>query len=138
MKTILFLILATMASPNLCAQMVTGPWIKLPYPGMKMTGGYMVIKNDTNQEISLQRVSGSDCESYEIHTHEMKDGVMKMRQIPELKIKAHGSVELKPKSYHIMMIQLKEALKEGSLRKMTLHFSNGKKLLVDVPVKRLE
>lgn len=120
------------------AQSVENPWIKAPIAGMKMTGGYMVIKNDTDKDIALTQVTGTDCEAYEIHTHSMVDGVMKMRQIKELPIKARSFVTLKPKSFHIMMIQLLNKFSEGDSKKMTLHFSNGKTLEINAPIRKIK
>ena len=61
---------------------------------------------------------------------------MKMRQVKGLLIKAHDTVILKPKSFHIMMIQLKEKIKIGQLMKMTLHFDHAGSIEVTAPVKK--
>ena len=120
------------------SQVIESPWVKAPLPGMKMTGGYMIIKNDTAKDLTLKKVTGEDCEAYEIHTHNKVNGVMKMRQVKELVIKAHDSVTLKPKSFHIMMIQLTKKLSVGSHTKMTLHFSNGREIQVSAPVRQMK
>ncbi len=127
-----------MLSLSAFSQVIERPWVKAPLPGMKMTGGYMVIKNDTDKDFTLEKVSGEDCEAYEIHTHSKVNGVMKMRQVKELVIKAHDSVTLKPKSFHVMMIQLTKKLSVGSHSKMTLHFSNGKEIEVSAPVRQMK
>jgi len=134
--TLLFLTLSTQAFSQ--AISVKDAWIKEPFPGMKMTGAYMVIKNDTNKDTALNSVTGDDCEAYEIHTHSKVDGVMKMRQLPKLEIKAHSTVTLKPKSFHIMMIQLKHKLTKGEKRKLTLHFEGGKSIEVTAPVRPMK
>lgn len=115
---------------------VQNPWVKLPFPGMKMTGGYMKLINKSEKDIRLLKVTGDDCEAYEIHTHTKVEGIMKMRQVKDLLIKAHDTVTLKPKSFHIMMIQLKEKIKIGQLMKMTLHFDHGGSIEVTAPVKK--
>lgn len=120
------------------SQVIESPWVKAPLPGMKMTGGYMIIKNDTPKDLTLKKVTGEDCEAYEIHTHNKVNGVMKMRQVKELVIKAHDSVTLMPKSFHIMMIQLTKKLSVGSHTKMTLHFSNGREIQVSAPVRQMK
>ena len=137
MKTLFFFVLFAMTVFNTShAQSISKPWIKLPMPMMKMTGAYMVISNDSDKAMNLTAIEGEDCEAYEIHTHEKVDGVMKMRQLQKLEIPAHGSVTLKPKSYHVMMIQLNKKLTEGEKRKMTLIFDNGKKIEIEAPVKK--
>ncbi len=137
MKILLGLMLLTFCAPTF-AQSIEGAWIKEPFPGMKMTGGYMVIKNDSAQDFALTSITGEDCEAYEIHTHSKVDGVMKMRQLQKLEIKAHSAVTLKPKSFHIMMIQLKNKFSVGQKKKMTLHFSNGKSVEVSAPVRKMK
>lgn len=139
MKTFITLLFVTI-SAQVFAQSISvkDAWIKEPFPGMKMTGAYMVIKNNSAKDTALTSVSGDDCEAYEIHTHSKVNGVMKMRQLQKLEIKAHSSVTLKPKSFHIMMIQLKYKLTKGEHRKLTLHFENGKKLEVNAPVRPME
>ena len=131
-SALLFLIMT-----NTFSQSIENPWIKAPFPGMKMTGGYMVIKNNTDKDFALTKITGKDCEAYEIHTHSKVDGVMRMRQIKELPIKAHSSVTLKPKSFHIMMIQTLNKFSVGQSKKMKLHFSNGKILEVSAPIKNI-
>ncbi len=137
MKTLFALALISLCTQTF-SQSIEKPWIKEPFPGMKMTGGYMIIKNDTDKDFALTSVTGEDCEAYEIHTHSKVNGVMKMRQLKELPVKAHSSVTLKPKSFHIMMIQLKTKLTVGEKREMTLHFSNGKSVEVSAPVRKMK
>lgn len=134
--TLFFLTLSTQAFSQ--AVSVKDAWIKEPFPGMKMTGAYMIIKNDSAKNTALTSITGDDCEAYEIHTHSKVNGVMKMRQLPKLEIKAHSSVVLKPKSFHIMMIQLKHKLTKGEKRKLTLHFEDGKSVEVIAPVRAMK
>ncbi len=130
-----FAALITLLTLSSFAQEVKNPWIKKPIIGM--TGAYMVIQNNTNKEVSLIRVEGEDAKHYEIHTHTKVDGVMKMRQIKELVINPKKSVELKPMSYHIMMLEIPKKKIKNLSGKMKLIFSNGKTIEITAPVKEL-
>jgi copper(I)-binding protein len=59
---------------------------------------------------------------------------MKMRQVNEVVIDAGKSVELKPGSYHIMLMNLKKPVQAGSTVNLNLEFldTDGKKQIVKV------
>jgi len=61
---------------------------------------------------------------------------MKMRQVKEIAVKAGGQAELKPGSYHVMLIDLKAPLKEGETVPLTLTFDDGSSQTIDAPVKK--
>ena len=68
----------------------------------------------------------------------MEGSVMKMRAVPALDLPANQTVELKPGSYHLMLMDLKAPLvKDGSVA-LTLVFKDTKgtesKQQVSVPV----
>jgi len=69
----------------------------------------------------------------EIHNHIEEDGIMKMRQIDGITIKAGETVELKPGSFHLMMFKanLSEDQKDVSL---TLNYENAPSVTMIVPV----
>jgi periplasmic copper chaperone A len=62
-------------------------------------------------------------------------GMMGMQPIARLEIPAGGSVELKPGSYHIMLIGLKQDLNAGDTIEITLTFEKAGELSLSVPVK---
>ena len=63
----------------------------------------------------------------EIHEMKMDNGVMKMRALPEgLDLPANKSVELKPGSYHLMLMDLKAPLMKDSSVALTLTFKDAK------------
>src|SRR6218665_2860470 len=46
----------------------------------------------------------------EVHAMKLEDGIMKMRALPALDLPAGQTVELKPGSYHVMLLDLKAPL----------------------------
>lgn len=133
----LFFLLSFILSLPLQAITITDPWIKAVPPNMKMSAAYMVIKNTGNKKISLVSVTSDIAEYNEIHTHYKKNDVMRMRQVKKIVIAANKSVSLKPKSFHIMLIQLKRKIHIGDKIKLELTFSNGAKIKVLAPVKKM-
>jgi hypothetical protein len=61
--------------------------------------------------------------------------MMGMRQIDSLEIPAGGSVELKPGSYHIMLLELVAPLKAGDKIDITLSFEKSGDITVTADVK---
>jgi copper(I)-binding protein len=65
----------------------------------------------------------------------MKDNVMTMSEIPSLEVPANGQVELKPGSYHIMVMELKKDLKVGDKIQVALTFEKAGKVIVEAEVR---
>jgi copper(I)-binding protein len=57
--------------------------------------------------VVLKTVAIEGANSVEIHEHTHKDGVMRMRQLYELTIKAGESVVLEPGGFHLMVFGIK-------------------------------
>lgn len=105
-------------------------------PGLPNSASFMSIKNISDKDIALINAKSSIANAVELHTHDMKDGKMMMYQVPKIDIKANTSTVLKPGGFHIMFIGLKQKpLKEGQNVDLELHFSNGEKVALEVPVK---
>jgi periplasmic copper chaperone A len=117
---------------------IDDPYVRLVPAGIKTTGAFMVIRNAGAKDISLVEAESPVAQTVQLHTHINEDGVMKMRQVPSIDAKAKAQVELKPGSYHIMLIDLNKELKEGDLVPITLKFSDGQKRALEAPVRKLQ
>jgi copper(I)-binding protein len=71
----------------------------------------------------------------ELHTHIEENGMKAMRKVDFIDVPASGSVELKPGSFHVMFIKLKDQLKEGQQVTVTLVFEKAGEVAVTLPVK---
>ena len=65
----------------------------------------------------------------------MDNGVMKMRAMSRLDLPAGKAVTLKPGSYHIMLMDLKQPLKKGDSVPLTLKVEGKDKKLSTLEVK---
>jgi len=102
-----------------------------------VSAAYMTIKNTGGKADRLIGVITSAAAVAEVHeTYTQDNGMMSMRPVKDgLEVPANGSVMLKPGSYHIMLMNLKQQLIEGQTIKLSLKFASGKQLDVDAPVK---
>ena len=87
------------------------PWARATPKGAAVAGGYLKITNNGKEADRLIGGSASFAGRFEIHEMATEGGVMNMRHLPKgLEIKPGQTVELKPGSFHVMFMDLKEAL----------------------------
>ncbi|RJP49594.1 MAG: copper chaperone PCu(A)C [Anaerolineaceae bacterium] len=106
--------------------------------GMKdgNSAAYMMLANGAGQDDELVGASSDAANAVEVHLSQMgADGVMQMLQQESVAVPAGGMLELKPGSYHVMLIGLKQDLNVGDSITLTLHFKNNGELTLTVPVK---
>lgn len=115
---------------------VSDAYVRMAPPGTPTTGAFMTIKNSGSADRKLLRVDSPIAKTVELHNHINDNGVMKMRPVKEIDVKSNGQAELKPGSYHVMLIDLKQALQEGEKVPMTLSFDDGSTKSIDAPVKK--
>jgi copper(I)-binding protein len=141
MKKLLFasLLLASslLASSLLASSIkVENAYVRATPPSLPNSAAFMELKNETAQDIALIWAKSQASNIVELHTHDMKDGVMKMYQVPQIDIKANSTTILKPGGFHVMLIDLvKKPLKPNEEVTLTLGFSNGDEQTITVPVK---
>lgn len=117
---------------------VDDPYVRLIPPGTTTTGAFMTIKNASDADRKLIKAQSPVSDKVQLHTHMNENGVMKMREVPDIPVKARDKVELKPGSYHIMLIDLKTELKEGDQVPITLNFDDGSTSQVEATVRKLQ
>ncbi len=62
---------------------------------------------------------------------------MKMRAVPSLELRPGARLELKPGGYHLMLLDLKHALKAGEKFPMVLTFERGGTVTIPVQVEAM-
>ncbi|MBS1229999.1 MAG: periplasmic copper chaperone [Proteobacteria bacterium] len=117
---------------------IDDPYVRLVPPNAPASAAFMVISNSGSTERQLLKAQSPAAKSVELHTHINDHGVMKMRQVDRIAIKANGQTELKPGSYHIMLIDLAQALNEGDSVPLTLSFDDGSTQQISAPVRRIQ
>ena len=98
---------------------VKEPWIRGTVAQQKATGMFAQITSTAGGTLvsAATPVAGL----VEIHEMAMDGNVMKMRALPKgLELPAGKAVDLKPGGYHVMLMDLKQQLKEGDTVPVTL------------------
>lgn len=114
---------------------IEAPWSRATPGGAKVAGGYLKI---TNKGATADRIIGGTlalAKRVEVHSMEMVDGIMKMRQLTQgLEIKPGETVELKPGGNHLMFMELSGGLVEGQRVRATLQFEKSGSVEVDFTI----
>ncbi|WP_417428187.1 copper chaperone PCu(A)C [Kiloniella sp.] len=106
--------------------MVKQPWARATLGQMKNGASFLTLHNMGAEDDKLVAAAGSAAKRIELHSHTMVDGVMKMRQVEGgIPVTAGSMVELKPGSFHIMLMGLEAPLKEGKMFPLTLTFEKA-------------
>lgn len=109
---------ALLSLPAMAQVKVEDAWVRATVAQQKATGAFMVITASQNSK--LVAASSPRSPRVEVHEMAMQDNVMRMRQIPALELPAGKPVELKPGSYHVMLMDLPQAIQAGEAVPLTL------------------
>jgi len=90
---------------------ITDAWVRANAPGQSVSAAYMAFTSP--QDSTLVYAETSVADSVEIHSMTMENGVMKMRMLEELTLKAGKPEKLAPGGFHLMLFGLPKPLKAG-------------------------
>ena len=117
---------------------ITQAWSRATPSGAKIGGGYLTIENKGSTADRLIGGSADVAGKLEIHEMSMKNGVMTMRPLDKgLAIEPGTTVKLAPGGYHLMLMDLKGPLKQGTKVPVTLEFEKAGKVKVSFDVEGL-
>ena len=114
------------------------PHVRMVPPGQPTTGAFFVLKNADDKDHKVVKVESAAAQVTEMHNHVNEGGMMKMRPIKDIEIKAKGETALKPGSLHVMLIDLKQPLKEGDSVALKLTFEDDSSKEITVPVRKIQ
>lgn len=101
--------------------------------GKSGTGAvYFKMSNTGNASDTLVEVLDARVEApgdvagvIELHETKMTDGVMAMQKVSGIEVPAGGTTELKPGSFHVMMLDIKRNLVPGDRITLDVRFQSG-------------
>jgi len=136
-KTLLTGLLLILMSTSSFAMdiMVDNAHIRAVPAGQLNSAAFMMLKNNSAENRLLVSAHSNISKAVELHTHKKEGGMMRMRRVDSIAIKAGSKTVLKPGGLHIMFIGLKQGLKVDSIIDLKLVFDNGSELELKVPVK---
>lgn len=112
---------------------VKNPWVRAALAEQDATGAFMTI--ESTQPVTLVGVESPAAQVAEVHEMKMDGDVMKMRQIESLAIAPGQPGELKPGSYHIMLMALNGPVTPGQDLELLLKFKTADGKAIDMPVR---
>jgi len=128
-------ILPALADPAIT---VDQPWARATPAGARTGAVYMTVHNTASTEDRLTGAASDVAAVLQIHEMTVVNGTMQMRQLADgLPIPAGGTAVLKPGSYHVMLMGLKNPLTAGETFPLVLNFEKAGKVPVTVKVEPL-
>ncbi|MAK59747.1 MAG: hypothetical protein CMK09_02090 [Ponticaulis sp.] len=119
---------------------VSEAYVRKPLDGQSSTAAYFILQSNTENNSLVFNVTTDIAETAELHSHDMSGGMMQMRKLENVELKAGETVEFAPFGYHIMLFNVSGGLETGDNARITLDiFSNGntERISFDAPIKPL-
>lgn len=114
-----------------------GGWVKATEEDM--TSIFGTLENPTDADIELESAEVDVDAKAELHEVVQDAGSSVMRKVDGgLTVPAGGELRLEPGGYHIMLVDLGEAITPGQDLELTLHFSDGTETTATVPARAFE
>lgn len=104
---------------------ITDAWAR---PGTESGNSaiYMNILNASSVADTLISISSPVARMTEVHeSYEQEEGMMGMRPVETVVVPARDVLSLEPGGFHVMLMQLSQALTEGDSIDLTVEFANG-------------
>lgn len=108
-------------------------WMRAPAPGQEVAGAFMDITSATDAKLTGVT---SPVGTAQLHSMTMANGVMEMRALKDIPLPKNKTVKLTPGGMHIMLFDLKHALKPGDVVpvKLDIVSATGHREKVEVKV----
>ena len=103
---------------------ISGGYTNVIRPGQSTIAVYLdTIKNSSNKDVDLIIVSSPYAKNIEIHSMQIVDNVMKMKQEEKITIPANSMVSLgkkNPNNYHLMVFDISPQIAEKNKARLRL------------------
>lgn len=123
------------------AAMAAGPrvseaWIAEAPPAARHNAAYLVLRNGPRAD-ALVAVETPVAEVAEIHEMRQEKGLMRMRREAAVALAPDAELRLQPGGRHIMLINMKRALRPGERVPLTLRFRKAGLIVIEAEVRPL-
>lgn len=116
---------------------VDHPYTREVPPGARTAAAYVTIDNRGREPDRLVSASSPRAAAVEIHSMREELGVMRMRQVSEVIVPAHGRVKLAPGGMHLMIVEPTSPLRAGERVPLTLTFARAGPIDVQLTVESM-
>jgi copper(I)-binding protein len=134
-KIIIAMAFSLVASISSAHVEVSDAYVRGLPPGQPNTAAFMIVLNDTTDDMTLVSVNTTAAKTVEMHRHSHVNGVMQMRQVNAIDIESGKQFEFRPGGYHIMLIGLHKPLRHGDNVELELNFASGAKVMLTTMVR---
>ena len=110
-------------------------WIKKVIANNNITAGYIKIENKNEKNERLISVESNFSKRTELHYMNIKNDIMIMKHLEDgVLIKSKSKINLKPRSFHIMFIDLTKSFNKTSYQKVKFNFENAGPIIINMPI----
>jgi periplasmic copper chaperone A len=114
---------------------ISHPWSRQSPMKADVAAGYLSVQNTGAEDDRLLKATAEITAKVQLHDMKIENDVMKMAELPSgIAIPAGQTIELKPKSLHVMFLDLKSQVIEGEQIKGTLVFEKAGTVAVEFEV----
>jgi copper(I)-binding protein len=125
-----------LAMPVSAELMISNAWIREAPPKAKMLAAYFDVHNMGDKTVTIKPGVSADFERIEIHDMSMKNGMMRMKELPSVDVAPGQLVKFQTNGMHLMLVRPSKRLKAGDQAVVALTLGNGEIKELFVPVKR--
>jgi copper(I)-binding protein len=128
--------LAVLALTPLVAQAleIKGAHVRGLPPTQRNTAAFFTVLNASDNPVELMAGHSDAAERLEIHSHQYHNGMMSMQEQASVRIAAGESLVFESGGYHLMLINLTRAVRDGDQLSFSLINDDGEEITVVAPV----
>src|SRR6516164_6871003 len=137
------LLLALFVSGETHAQMsmntitVEQAWARATPGGARTGAAYMTLMNSGASADRLLSATTPVADQVQFHRETDDNGVSRMREVHNVELSPGGKIIFKPGEMHMMIVGLKQPLKEGQTFPLALQFEKAGHIDVNVPIQKI-
>jgi copper(I)-binding protein len=124
-------------TPDAKSIVVDHPWARATPAGAKTGAAYATLVNNGRSADRLLSATTPMAGKVQFHSVSEENGVSRMREMHAVEVGPGAKVTFSPGGMHIMMVELKQPLKEGQTFPLTLTFKKAGNVEVTVSVAKV-
>jgi len=112
-------------------------WARATPGGARTGAAYMTLINNGTSTDQLLSATTPVADQVQFHKETEDNGVSRMREVHNVELSPGGKVIFKPGQMHMMIVGLKQPLKEGQSFPLTLQFEKAGRMDLTVPIEKV-
>ena len=112
-------------------------WARATPGGARTGAAYMTLINNGTSTDQLLRATTPVADQVQFHKETEDNGVSRMREVHNVELSPGGKITFKPGDMHMMIVGIKQPLKEGQSFPLTLQFEKAGNIDVTVPIEKV-